>query len=329
MELNDIQNKNTENFLKSYCLRRKMSEVSGYDDDISNDITGNIEMPKIKEYDKNLQAGQIRLLTNVKELTYVLLLNNWGEEAYVITAFSHYAEPATNEELLIDAEAGLFLNTLQIWNSRTLHKDILEKSWLVGEVSSEALKDAWIFWSSMLNGRDLPENLLSRIGTPITDDEDIRLEYMAECSENFADVDAEDMEYMEQPEKSVDFSEFSMPEWLQGKLSFPSLWSEKQTALAAGDKVDNIRKKCNIFGMDEKMFVEYSPEEGALYLEFYNKDWKPSAAFDQAEIIDENANVLGIVDNDFCKIKDIFAFDGKFGISAKDGIIYIPEEIEE
>ena len=87
MELNDIQNKNTENFLKSYCLRRKMSEVSGYDDDISNDITGNIEMPKIKEYDKNLQAGQIRLLTNVKELTYVLLLNNWGEEAYVITAF--------------------------------------------------------------------------------------------------------------------------------------------------------------------------------------------------------------------------------------------------
>ena len=72
-------------------------------------------LEKIKEYDKNLQAGQIRLLPNVKELTYVLLLNSWGEEAYVITAFSHYAEPATNEELLIDAEAGLFLNTLQIW----------------------------------------------------------------------------------------------------------------------------------------------------------------------------------------------------------------------
>ena len=120
----------------------------------------------------------------------------------------------------------------------------------------------------------------------------------------------------------------SMSEWVKGKLSFPSLWSVKQTALAAGNKVDNIRKKCNIFGMDEKMFVQYSPMEGELYLEFYDKEWEPSAAFDKAEIIDENENVLGVVENDFCKIEAIFAFDGKFGISAKDGMIYIPEAEE-
>lgn len=327
MNLTEIQNRNTENFLQSYNIRCKMREVSGYDEEISEGNFADCKIPAIKDFDKTLAAGQVRLLPDAKELTYVLLLHEWEDNAYVVSAFSHYAAPATDEELQIAPDAGLFLNTLQMWNTRTLRNEILEKSWLIGNVSEEICEDAWLFWSSMITGEELPERLLSRTGIPISDDEDIRLEYMAEESQIFSEIDANDLDFSEEIDE--DYGEFSLPDWLQPKLVLPALWSEKQTAFAAGDEKENIRIKCNISETDNNLLVEYSQAEGALYLEVYDKNFsQESRALDGAQVIDAEENILGVIQDGFCKINDLFDFDGSFGIKTQEGKIYTAEEIE-
>lgn len=186
---------NTEDFLRSYYIISVMSEVSGYDEEEDYGDDSHVELAPITPHDPQLEVGQIRLLSPTEFTTYVVLLQRWGKEAFLTMAFSHYNSPATDEEFKPQYSRGLFLNTLQAWNTRTISDKVLAKSWHVDNLPEKDLQDARDFWNHFITGAELPERLLERSGIPIMDGDDIRIEYMQEELQNFAPIEKLEMEY--------------------------------------------------------------------------------------------------------------------------------------
>ena len=93
--------------------------------------------------------------------------------------------------------------------------------------------------------------------------------------------------------------------------------------LAAGDEEETIYINCHIYGRDEFVSLAYSSAEKSLWIDIFTADESDFAVtFEQAEIIDANGNVLGIIQNGQCKIDGLKNFDGSIGIRSTDDIVY-------
>ena len=188
-DMNMKRETNTNHFLCSYKIQKRMSTVSGFDETQNMRTGKSVKLHPQNPFDTNLKEGQIRLLSQLDRITYVVLLRRWEEDAFVVMTFSHYDFPATDEEIKHEFDGGMYLNTLQAWNTRTLLDETLKKSWLIGELPASDCSDAWDFWEHLMTGRDLKAELLEKTGLPITSADDPRIQYMKEELAAFDQLD--------------------------------------------------------------------------------------------------------------------------------------------
>ena len=317
------QQNNTNNFLTSYEIRKQLCEACGSDEKYSHETSANIPLASVAEFDKKLEVGQVRLLTDVNEVTYILLLKKWDDDSFLVTAFSHYNFPATNEELSLGCYAGAYLNVLQIWNTRTLRNPILQKSWICGTLSERVCDEAWLFWNSMINGSQLSDDILSRTGTPIEDIEDIRIQYMREEISIWEKIDADDLATEDADDLSDEESSvLSFSIFDDYKLMIPKLWESEGYSLAAADECDNIYLDCSLYERSEIIKVAYSPGENKLILNIFDNG-KRTSSLDNAEVIDVNEISLGTIRNGQCFITGLDNFDARFALRLENGEIVL------
>ena len=322
---------NTENFLRSYHIQKAMSEVSGYDETQGPKISANVPSTPIRPFNEDLQCGQIRLLADVDRITYIVLLRRWNDNAFMTMAFSHYDYPATDEEMSLERDVGLYLNVLQAWNTRSLMDETLKKSWLCGTLSEEQCSDAWTFWLALTTGSELPERLREKSGIPIEDENDIRLDYLQEEMAVFSAVDSADLTLAEtssaekSPETEAESS--SSLDWMNGLILFP-LWNRNEPMpLAAGGEKKAIRKKCVIDGRKEILHLAFSSEEGTAWIDIFSADDSDfSVALDGSKIVDADECELGTILDGSCMLTVGKDFDGRIAIRLKDGTICTLEE---
>ena len=316
MNIEEKRCENTRNFLNSYYLQKDLGTVSGFDENAPMETSCEIRSAAIHEFDTDLKCGQVRLLAYVERITYVVLLHSWGDDAFVTTAFSHYDFPATDKEMALNGRSGLYLNVLQIWNTRTWRSEILRKSWLCGTLSEAVCRDAWNFWLSLTSGEKLPERILAASGTPVEDSDDIRWQYLREEKQVFAAVDGADPDHADQ--------KFGLPSWFDDSLILPPLWQPKQEVLAARDEKGNIRKKCSIDTRQELLSMVFSPTEKRAWIKVLSPDMSDfSTALDGSEIIDARGKVLGVISRGRCDFAADAYFDGSVAIRLSDGSVCI------
>lgn len=291
---------NTSHFLCSYKIQKRMSTVSGFDESQDMRTGETVKLHPQNPFDSNLKEGQIRLLSQLDRITYVVLLHRWEEDAFVVMTFSHYDFPVTDEEFKPEFDGGMYLNTLQAWNTRTLQDDTLKKSWLIGELPASDCSDAWDFWEHLMTGRELKSELLEKTGLPITLSDDPRIQYMKEELAAFDQLD--NAELTEESDTTIWFN----------RIELPPLWQEEEIALAAGDEKQDFIAECMPYGYEEIVSIVFSPREKTLRVNIYTADQREvSHTFDSWELISEACTVLALIHDGFCMVHDIESFDGK------------------
>lgn len=150
-------------------------------------------------YDTELAPGQIRVLPNMQRITYVALIKRWEEDSFLVMPFSNFSVPATEYEFLTEYNGGVWQRVLQVWNARTLQDETLQKSWVSDTLPAQDLEDAWHLWEKSLGGKEVEDRLLLKTCLPIYHLEDPRLDYKRKELENFARIDREDLQLLEQP----------------------------------------------------------------------------------------------------------------------------------
>ena len=138
------------------------------------------------------EVSQIRLLSpslisGGRGPTYVAVLGNTGTGCYLVAPFSRFQTPALPFEILLrDSPAAL--SVLCLWNARSISAFVLSQSWCVSQLSEAELQDALAICNLADQSNSIPETLASRVGPPVCDLEDPRLEYMDEEGEMWREI---------------------------------------------------------------------------------------------------------------------------------------------
>lgn len=148
----------------------------------------------VRPFDTDVAAGQIRILADLERLTYVVVLP-WGEGVWAIIPFSHFRSPATDKELLAEEadDAPLLQKVYQVWNMRTLHTRIVQRGWVDGEVSAADRTALSAMAQYHLLGTDLPAELVTRTGVPVSAPSDPRREYIKDAMGLFLELANEEL----------------------------------------------------------------------------------------------------------------------------------------
>ncbi len=326
-ELTRKREQNTAFFLRAYQIQKAMSTVAGFDEFEDAQNSSAVSLNPQNPFDTDLQEGQIRLLSQLERITYVVLLRRWEKDSFLVMTFSHYDFPANDEEFKPEFDGGMYLNTLQAWNTRTLQDETLKKSWLIGELPASDCSDARDFWEHLLTGHALKPELIAKSGMPILAADDPRIQYIREESAIFEEVDnlelAEDGELAASPvvvpDTGVTSPSGTLVNWLKS-IPLPELWPQEDIALAAGTEKHDIAVECHPYGRSEFVSIVFSPNEKELRVNIYTPDQsEPSSAFDSWELVAENGSVLGILRNGFCLVHDLEFFDGKCALRDPSG----------
>jgi len=142
------------------------------------------ELPPYPRSVDAVEPGQIRLLdpllTPASDLpVYIAIMQPWVDDWFLFTPFSQFGFPATAGEFITDQKLPL-REVLCSWNSRTAPSSLLERSGVSGSLSDGELMAAHTLFWWITQGEDLPNKLACRIGAPILDLDDPRIEYQQE-----------------------------------------------------------------------------------------------------------------------------------------------------
>ena len=142
------------------------------------------ELPPYPHSVAAVEPGQIRLLdpllTPASDLpVYIAIMQTWVDDWFLFTPFSQFGSPATAGEFITDQKLPL-REVLCSWNSRTAPSSLLERSGVSGSLSAGELMAAHTLFWWITQGEDLPNKLACRIGAPILDLDDPRIEYQQE-----------------------------------------------------------------------------------------------------------------------------------------------------
>lgn len=129
-------------------------------------------------------AGQIRLLSPEVPVArdrplFFAILSEQGARSFVVAPYSRFAEPAFPGELLTGRDAPP-LRVLCAWNARAMAGWILEKSWLVDELSAREMDEASGVLRHLRDGAKLPAGIERRMGPPLWHPADPRMAYKRE-----------------------------------------------------------------------------------------------------------------------------------------------------
>ena len=131
--------------------------------------------------DEPVCVGEIRLLAPHllppgQRPVYVLVVSKWDYDWKLVTPFSQFPLPATQGELLTLRSEGPW-QVLQVWNSRTLPNEVIAESWVADTASESLLDESWAVFRHVMFGAELPAGLTSRIGPPVLQPHDRRINY--------------------------------------------------------------------------------------------------------------------------------------------------------
>ena len=288
-------------FLKEYLTVSSLANAtSEMEPDMSLACDYEIKS-KVQPFDEDVQEGQIRLLSQTEEITYIAILKQWANNLFVVAPFSHFNAPATDDELKMTFDGGLFLRTLQIWNIRTLHVETLKKTWLVGKMPAKDMADAWQLWRySLGRTNDISDDIILRTGLPIYKKEDPRLEYEDHCLANFAKLDSEDLETcesedLETSEEVFDEEKYTFEELFM--ITMISLFRPAQSVLAAADEKENPFGEYTVYGKNISIIIQYDLDEQKLHVDVYGADGDFTTELDGWSFVDS-------FNEEIAKIKD-------------------------
>lgn len=298
-KLIDVRRKASLDFMRSYQIRRHLMTA-----DVGNEVTsvvsGDIVNPH--PYHPFPIAGQVRLLSQTDELTYVLLLRRWSEDSFLVVPFSAYSEPATDMELKLKTQGGLGLRVLQVWNARSLQIATLQNTWLVANLPQEDIEDAKAMWRYSIGGESPSEDVLSRTGLPIRRRDDPRIGYQDEVAANFAKLDAADLETASAESQVSDAN--------KGIMEFPfgGFSSEEEShALAAAGVALPEMATLEVEGLEGKILLKNDKRFRRLVLRAYDQNDESNASVNGWSVLDANLNVLGYFSGSDFLLEGVFA----------------------
>lgn len=300
-------------FMALFLAYKKMSQESGYDENADMKTGEPVALTPSNPFDTDLEAGQIRLLSKTKRITYVVLLKRWERDSFVVMPFSNFKFPATEEEFLTEFDGGLFMRVLQAWNTRTLQDQTLENSWLVGHLPQNDMDDAWKMWEASLSGKNMEDDVLMRTGLPIYHSNDPRLEYKQQELENFVQVDAEDLALFDaQDAHSLFFKKYVNVD-----------------ALAAGMQQGNLQFNYVLENKNIVCFAEYSQHDKTFSFHVNTSDGQKSKDLDNCQLIEKSTGeILGTIQNGMIKFKYNPTSDSSIHILDSNGM-ELPGYFEE
>ena len=155
------------------------------------------------------QPGEIRLLSSLllpacPRPLYAAVLAEWEQGLWLVSPYGRFSEPATPGELRT-GRAAAALGVLCLWNTHSVPADVLQRSWLVEQMSRPELDDSWRVFQHALTGKELPASLHERVGPPILRNDDPRIEYQEQEAGFLEPLKARAMEWAERlqaPERS-------------------------------------------------------------------------------------------------------------------------------
>ena len=316
-----LRRESTQKFRLAYKLRKQLGEVATEDTE-DNETTmksdNDSDMREkcahlVRPFDHDISAGQVRVLSGVESIAYVLVTRKWDEGSWLVIPFSMYSSPATDTELQTKVTGGMGLRVLQLWNARSLLTQTLEKSWLVHTLSEEDLADALTAWQWTVGVGELTDDQLARTGMPITNRKDSRIEYQDISLANFAKIDVQDLALSELAAV--------VREALAGKESLPfvgaPVFEKEACALAAAGKTEHVAANCKATDFDGSVYVWYDPKTKELRLRVLGPNGGKSSALDGWSVFGTDAEFFGSVGgSDF-----VHEFKGHF-----DGVLNLVDE---
>ena len=254
----------TEAFLTAFLIREKLAAVTIPEEDCETSL--DIALRPMNPFNPFPGEGQVRLLSQTDGISYVLLARKWGDDAFLIIPFSQYSDPATDMELKMREDDGACLQVLQVWNARTLQRETLRQSWLVGKMNECDLKDALALWEYSVGGPCPQTSILARTGVPILRRDDPRVRYQDEVLREFAALDDEDLRVAGQRR--------SRPPVLK------PIWEAER--LAAGEQASSTvrRRVCRVKGFSGEVEVVYSCARKCVSLEVFDAEGETSLELD-------------------------------------------------
>ena len=204
------QKKYVERWQHEYaCVQEEQAEnyETGYLPIPVKKFPPNEELPAFGVAQEPVKPGQIRLLDPLlvpdsNGFFYVAIVEPWGD-FFLFTPFSQFGFPATAGEFLTDQKLS-FLKVLCPWNSLTASSSLLERSWVSGSLSDEELQATHTLFWALTQGEDLPDALACRIGAPILDLDDPRIEYQGEQTRALGYISSRTMAELEELEEEAE-----------------------------------------------------------------------------------------------------------------------------
>lgn len=270
----------TESFLRAFLIREKLAAVTLPEEDC--ETSADISLRPMNPFNPFPGEGQVRLLSQTDGISYVLLARKWGDDAFLVIPFSQYSDPATDMELKTWEDNGACLQVLQVWNARTLQRETLRQSWLVGKMDEGDLKDALALWEYSVGGPCPQASVLARTGVPIFRRDDPRVRYQDEALREFAELDAEDLRVAGRRQ--------SRPPVLV------PIWETER--LAAGEQAASTvrRRVCRVKGFSGEVEVVYSSMRKCVSLEVFDAEGETSFELDGWHFLYHDGTDFGTID---------------------------------
>lgn len=284
----------------------------------------------IRPFNKEIAAGEVRVLSGTERLTYVLVARKWDAASWLVVPFSDYSAPATEDELLMKVDGGLGTQVAQLWNARSLTTATLSKSWLVETLATDVVQDVLSAWQSTVGVAELSDDQRARTGWHIERRDDVRIAYQDSEVQNFADLDAADLQlaekfaWVEGAKATLKSSLEKVRDKLRAQPAFaPSPWfaPTQDYAYSAAPLAEPVSADCPVAGFDGCVHVRYVPEARRLHLQVFGADGARSFELDGRAVLDGDAQVLGVIqDGDFA-VEFAEGFDGRLALMDETGAV--------
>ena len=258
----DIFNRKFNRWLDEWELEQEL-RVDGSD---SQSIGAKHQIPFEEPIYKDIKVGDILLLsselnskgTGLIDPLFIAILRLWekedNDEFFLWAPYSPFTQPATDKEIKFE-NSDSRLSVLSLWNTHTSPKDLLSKSWFIGELEEKNRRDALkVFWYS-LGMEELPQELENQVGAKLFNSKDPRQKYLTRELSKTEIIRLRTFELLNDKNESNE----SVSEQADNMV-YISVWYEEEvtekTQLVAGDK----KKKGN--------YLKFHCEELPLILIF-------------------------------------------------------------
>lgn len=234
-------------------------------------------------YDDKIEAGQIRIFSkrftaDDDVIPYVVVLEKWQDDMWLVAPFSHYSYPATPGEMTTGVR-NVGLRVIQAWNARTVQTAVLAKSFLFGQLDEKVRSEAAALFRNQLASTKLPDNFSALRGPAIIMEADPRCDYQAEAIARLQPLSA--AVHVQERLKTIDVaairSAFASKIGSLGEIWRPR-YGEADYALAAAER--ELPQTETFTVKETELSVTYSPEDQTTTFTFYDRDDEPDSAYD-------------------------------------------------